>query len=165
MPKAWFAVETWPRYERKIADSLTAKGVDVFFPFQRQIRQWSDRRRAAELPLFPNYVFVHVSGEAESRLPVLRTTGVRKFVGSGSSGTPIPEAEVESIRLLMREGMFVQPHSYLSVGQRIRVRGGSLDGMEGILAADNDGVDFVVSIELIQRSIAVKLRGYQLEAA
>jgi transcription antitermination factor NusG len=165
MPRAWFAIETWPRYERKIANQLAAKAVEGFLPVQRQLHQWSDRRRTIDVPLFPNYVFVRIFDDMESRLPVLRTDGVRKFVGTGYSGTPIREAEIESIRGLLREGTPLHAHPYLHAGQRVRIRGGSLDGIEGVLSAGNDGVSFVVSIDLIQRSLAVKLRGYQVEAA
>lgn len=165
MLRAWFAIETWPRYERKIATQLATKAVEVFLPLQRQLHQWSDRRRTIDVPLFPNYVFVRISDDMESRLPVLRTDGVRKFVGTGYSGTPIRDAEIESIRGLLREGAPLHAHPYLYVGQRVRIRGGSLDGIEGVLSAGNDGVNFVVSIDLIQRSLAVKLCGYQVEAA
>jgi transcription antitermination factor NusG len=165
MQRAWFAIETWPRYEKKIANQLATKAVEVFFPLQRQLRQWSDRRRTVDVPLFPNYVFVRISEDLASRLPVLRTDGVRKFVGTGYIGTPIPEAEINSIRALLQEGAPLHAHPYLRAGQRVRIRGGSLDGIEGVLSADGDGVSVVVSIELIQRSLAVKLRGYQVEAA
>lgn len=161
--RAWFAVETWPRYEKKVANELAQKSVDTFLPVQPQSRQWSDRRQTVHLPLFPNYVFVRISHATESRVPVLRTNGVRKFVGANHAGSPLEDSEIDSIRLLVGLGVPLQSHPFLNIGQRVRIRGGSLDGLEGILSAKNRDLSLVISIKLIQRSLAVELSGYQVE--
>jgi transcription antitermination factor NusG len=96
---------------------------------------------------------------------VLRTNGVTGFVGVRGIGTPIQDSEIDSVRLLLDRGVAFQQHPFLNLGQRVRVRGGSLDSVEGILLAKNDDLSLVVSIEIIKRSISIRISGYQVEAA
>lgn len=160
----WFAIQTWPRYEKKVAVELKQKSLEVFLPLVSAEHQWSDRHRVVQLPLFPTYLFVQTSGETESRIPVLRTSGVIGFVGV-RTGTPVPESEIESVRVLLNRGVSFQNHPFLSVGQRVRIRGSSLDGVEGILVSKNDDFSLIVSINIIQRSLSVRVAGYRIEAA
>jgi len=163
---AWFAVQTWPRYEKKAAAELERKAVEVFLPLTTEKHKWSDRTRRVELPLFPSYLFVNIRETLESRVPVLRTNGVTNFVGVRGIGTPIPEIQVESVRTLLSRGISFRSHPYLSVGQRVRILSGSLRGVEGVLTDKvDDDPTLVVSIQIIQRSVAIRLRGYQIEAA
>jgi transcription antitermination factor NusG len=161
----WLAVQTWPRYEKKVAAELETKQVEVFLPLLPAEHQWSDRRRVVRLPLFPGYVFVRAPETFASRISVLRTNGVINFVGLRNAGTPIPESEIESVRTLLTRGIGFQSHSFLNVGQRVRIRGSSLDGVEGILVAKNEDLSLVVSIQIIQRSLAIRVAGYRIEAA
>jgi transcription antitermination factor NusG len=163
--RVWFAVQTWPRYERKVRDELSRKSIETFLPLRAAIRQWSDRRHVAQVPLFPNYVFVRIPEQLDSRISVLRTNGAAKFVGSASTGTPISESEIESVRLVLQRGIPCQGHPFLNIGERVRIRGGSLDGAEGILVGKNQDLSLVVSINIIQRSLSVRVSGYQVEAA
>jgi transcription antitermination factor NusG len=96
---------------------------------------------------------------------VLRTIGVRKFAGAKNTGSPVDDSEIDSIRILAGRGVPFYSHPSLNVGQRVRIRGGSLDGVEGILSAKNRDLSLVVSIQLIQRSLAVEVSGYKVEAA
>ena len=162
----WFAVQTWPRYEKKTAAELQRKELEVFLPLMAAQHVWSDRRRMVQLPLFPNYVFVRIPETLDTRRAVLSTNGVTSFVGVRGSGVPIPECEIESVRILLTRGISFQVHPFLNVGQRVRIRGSSsLDGVEGILLEKNDDLSLVVSIEIIQRSLSVRIVGYQVEAA
>ncbi len=161
----WLAVQTWPRYEKKVATELQRKQVEVFLPLTDAEHKWSDRRRIVQLPLFPNYIFVRAPETFSSRISVLRTNGVINFVGARNVGTPIPEGEIESVRILLSRGIAFHAHSFLSVGQRVRIRGGSLDGVAGVLVAKNEDLSLVVSIQIIQRSLAIRVAGYRLEAA
>lgn len=161
----WFAVQTWPRYEKKVASELTTKNVEVFLPLVSAEHQWADRRRIVQLPLFPTYIFVQTPETTDSRISVLRTNGVIGFVGSRGTGTPVPEGEIDSVRILLRRGVSFENYPFLNVGQRVRIRGSSLDGVEGILIAKNDDFSLVVSINIIQRSLAVRVAGYRIEAA
>ena len=161
----WFAVQTWPRYEKKTAAELQRKELEVFLPLLAAQHLWSDRRRMVQLPLFPTYVFVRIPETLDTRRAVLSTNGVTSFVGGCRTGVPIPECEIESVRTLLTRDVSFQVHPFLNVGQRVRVRGSSLDGVEGILLAKNDDLSLVVSIEIIQRSLSVRIVGYQVEAA
>jgi transcription antitermination factor NusG len=161
----WFAVQTWPRYEKKVAAELQEKKLDVFLPLLASRNRWSDRQRLVQSPLFPSYIFVRIPEHKETRIAVLRTNGVSSFVGVRGAGSPIPESEIESVRIVLKQGISVQPHPFLNVGDRVRVRGSSLDGVEGVLLAKNDDLSLVVSIQLIQRSLSIRIAGYQVETA
>lgn len=162
---AWFAVQTWPRYEKKVAVELEKKQMEVFLPLVRSERQWSDRRQSIEIPLFPTYLFIRAPETFDSRISVLRTNGVINYVGARNVGTPVPQSEIESVRILLARGIAFHDHSFLNIGQRIRIRGSSLDGVEGILVSKNDDLSLVVSIQIIQRSLSIRVAGYRIEAA
>ena len=142
---------------------LSEKRVSTFLPLVSTQRQWSDRKQTVELPLFPGYVFVRIPQEQDVRVSVLRTNGVNAFVGVRGAGVAIPECEIEAVRAVLEHGNHVQNHPYLNVGSRVRVRGGSLDGVEGVLAGINGDHSLVISIELIQRSLAVRVTGFAVE--
>jgi transcription antitermination factor NusG len=162
---SWYAVQTWPRFEKKVTAEFQRKDVEAFLPLLSSKRQWSDRRCVVQLPLFPGYVFVRIAPGPSARTPVLRTSGVAGFVGVRGIGIPIHDSEIDSVRLLLAGGVAFQQHPFLNVGQRVRVRGGSLDAVEGILLAKNGDLSLVVSIQIIQRSISIRISGYQVEAA
>lgn len=160
---SWYAIHTRFRHEKKIEVRLREQGVSTFLPTVRQVHHWSDRLKSIELPLFPCYAFVHIVPNAKVRLSILRIDGVIGFVGAHREGTPIPDSEIESVRLLLSQHVPFGSHPFLRTGQRVRIRGGSLDGVEGILMADCNR-KLVISVELIQRSLAVAVEGYGIEA-
>jgi transcription antitermination factor NusG len=128
-----------------------------------EVHRWSDRKKSVELPLFGCYVFVKLAPNGDERLRVLRIDGVFKFVGARGLGTPIAESQIEAVRTLIGQQIPWSAHPFLQIGQRVRVRGGALDGVEGILLARNDDSTLVVSIDAIQRSLAVRIQGYDVE--
>ncbi len=162
---AWFAVQTRPRHEKKVSAELQEKGVSAFLPLVSSTRQWSDRSRVVEVPLFPQYVFVRIAQTLQTRVSVLRTNGVTNFVGTRGIGVPIPDEQIERVQTVVARGIPATPHSFLNVGKRIRIRGGALDGLQGILTAVNGNQTLVVSVELIQRSIAIRIAGFSVEPA
>jgi transcription antitermination factor NusG len=159
----WYAVRTRSRHEKMVADQLDKLGVENFLPLIKQSRQWSDRVKEVELPLFSGYTFVRVVLSSPDRLRVLQTHGVAGFVGINCVGTAIPENQIADIRTLLASKVPFEEQPYLRVGQRVRVKGGALDGVEGILAAQNDDRSLVISLEPIQRSLSVRLQGYTVE--
>ncbi len=162
---AWFAVQTRPRHEKKVSAELHEKGISSFLPLVSVTRQWSDRRRAVEIPLFPQYIFVRIAQTLNTRVSVLRTNGVTNFVGTRGIGVPIPDEQIERVQTVVTQRVPVTSHAYLNVGKRIRIRGGALDGLQGILTAVNGDQTLVVSVELIQRSIAIRIAGFTVEPA
>lgn len=160
---AWYAVWTYSRHEKKVSTELLHRGVETFLPLSREIHRWSDRRKSVEVPLFPGYVFVRIADSPGMRASVLRVGGVANFVGTHNRGTAIPDSQIEDIRQLLAGKVPVTPHEFLNVGQKVRIRGGVLDGIQGILTAQDGNRRLVISIETIQRSISMTLQGYEVE--
>jgi transcription antitermination factor NusG len=117
------------------------------------------------LPVFAGYSFVRLAFTPVERLRVLQTHGVVGFVGMKNLGIPIPDSQIQDIRTLLASDLPFEERPFLRVGQRVRIRGGSLDGVEGILSAQDQNQSLVVSVDLIQRSLSVRIQGYEVEAA
>jgi len=161
--RLWFAVLTRSRHEKKVDAALTGEGITTFLPLVTEVHRWSDRRQTVQLPLFPCYIFVHIAPLPATRLSVLRAQGVLSFVGIHGQGTPIPDQQIDDLRTLLTNKIALDPHPYLKVGQRVRVRGGCLDGVEGVLVAKAGESKVVISIDTIQKSLAISVRGYEIE--
>ena len=161
----WYAVQTRARHEKMVAHKLRQQGLNIFLPMLTEIHRWSDRRKVVEVPLFSCYVFVNLVLSNELRSHVCRVDGVFNFVGVHGEGTSIPDEQIESIRTLTEQRLACSAYPFLKVGQRVRTRGGALDGVEGILRSQNGDRTLVVSIDAIQRSLAVRIEGYDVEPA
>ena len=162
-PLNWYAIQTRSRHEKKVADEIHEKGISAFLPLVTRVHRWSDRSKEVQLPLFPGYVFVHTTAAPEAHIAVLRTPGVANFVGSRGHGTPIPNRQIENIRVILDHNVPFELYPFLEVNQRVRIRGGALDGVEGVLTAKNPDQSLIVSLDLIQRSLLVRVSGYELE--
>jgi transcription antitermination factor NusG len=161
----WYAVQTYARHEKMVEHRLHERGVTTFLPLMTEVHRWSDRKKAVQVPLFGCYVFAKIAATNVERLRTLRVEGVLSLVGNRREGTPIPDNEIESVRLLLEERLPWSSHPYLKIGQRVRIRSGALDGMEGVLVSRNGDRTLVISVEAIQRSLAVRVEGYEVEAA
>ena len=153
------------RHEKRVAAQFEEKRVCTFLPLLHQVHNWSDRRRAVEIPMFSCYAFVRLVQTSEERLKVLRTPGVLGFVGNERHGTPIPNEQIESLRKAIAEKAPCLPHPFITVGKRVRICGGSLHGVEGILMRQGKDQSLVVSVDLLQRSISIRVEGYNIELA
>jgi len=162
--QSWFAIQTRYRFEAKIASQLGRKGIEAFLPLMNETHRWSDRRKTISLPLFSGYVFVRPHPNPASRMQVLRTAGVIGFVSAHGNAVPIPTRQIEDLRRLLEQKVPCALHAFLKVGQRVRIRGGCLEGLEGILAESNQK-QIVISIAGIERSLAIGIAGYELELA
>lgn len=151
----WFAVQVRPRYEKLVAQVLENKGYEQFLPLQRQRRAWSDRIKKIDQPLFPGYLFARF--DPSSRLPILITPGVIRVVASAGTPLPVDVKEIDAIRAIVSSGLAAQPWPYLTVGQRVSIGHGSLRGLEGILVAVKNSRRLVLSVTLLQRSVAVEI--------
>ena len=161
----WYAIHTRSRHEKFVTLQLQTKGVVSFLPLLHETHRWSDRSKVVGTPLFPGYVFVQIPNTGESRILVLRTMGVVGLVGARGSGVPIPDEQIESIQTILASELALGQCPFLRVGQRVRIRGGCLDGVQGILIDKKSDRSVVVSIHLIQRSLAVRVNGFDLELA
>ena len=160
----WYALHTRPRHEKLIVQRLADRGVETYLPIVTEVHRWSDRKKKVELPLFSCYVFAKFLPKRTERLNVLRVSGVLGLIGSGGEGTPIPNEQIDSVRALIDGDIPWSSHPFLKIGQRVRIRGGALEGLEGILVARNGSQTLVISVDAIQRSLAVRVEGYQVEA-
>jgi len=151
----WFAVRTAAGREKAVASQLREKGYEEFLPVYRSRRQWCDRVKELELALFPGYLFCRF--DFNQRLPILITPGVQMIVGTGKLPAPVNEAEIEALRRVVASGTQAEPHDYLAVGQRVRIRAGSLAGLEGILVEAKNSWRMILSVELLRRSVAVEV--------
>jgi transcription antitermination factor NusG len=160
----WYAIHTRARHEKAVVAQMQNHGITTFLPLVTQVHRWSDRRKVVQLPLFSCYAFVRLVPRPEFLVKVLQTDGVLRFVGPRGEGVAIPDGEVENIRTLLASSAQCTSHPFLTVGQRVRIRGGSLDGIKGILISRNGDRTLVISVEPIQRSLAVSIDDYQVEA-
>ncbi len=159
----WYALLTRARHEKIVAHRLRERGVTVFLPLLSEVRRWSDRRKIVEFPLFSCYVFAKLAPTNEDRAGVLRIDGVYSLVGTRKEGTPIPDEQIAAVQKLIEERLPWHSHPFLKIGQRVRIRSGALDGVEGILVSRSGESTLVVSIDAIQRSLAVRIEGYDVE--
>ena len=162
-PRKWFVVHTRSRHEKVVAAQLRGRGIDVYLPLVEEIHRWSDRRKRVQVPLFPGYTFFHAHESAETVSTITQIESVVAIVGAGPAGSSIPDEQIEAVQKLVAYNIPCVNHPFLEVGQRVRIRGGALDGLEGILLACQAETSLVVSIELIQRSLAVRIEGYDVE--
>ncbi|MBS1851218.1 MAG: UpxY family transcription antiterminator [Acidobacteria bacterium] len=160
----WYAVQTRARHEKVVAERLQEQGIATFLPLTREVHRWSDRKKVVELPLFSCYVFAKFLPSNEERLRVCRTHGVFQVVGVRGEAIPIPEEQIESVRAVLNEQIPWFTHPFLKIGQRVRIRSGALNGVEGVLVARAGERTLVVSVDVIQRSLAVRIEGYDVEA-
>lgn len=160
----WYALHTRPRHEKLVVQRLAERGVETFLPIVTEVHRWSDRKKSVRLPLFSCYVFVKFEPNRSERLRVLRVDGVLGLVGSHGEGASIPSEQIDAVRALVEGNLPWSSHEFLKIGQRVRVRSGALNGVEGILVSYEGDQTLVISIDAIQRSLAVRLAGYQVEA-
>jgi transcription antitermination factor NusG len=160
----WYAVHTRSQHEKAVVNQLQRRGIETFLPLISEVHRWSDRRKVVQLPLFSCYAFVHMRLAPELWYTVTQTNGVLGFVGARGEGIPIPESQIENLRALLSSDVPYTLCPFLQVGQRVRIRGGALDGIEGLLTARNGDRTLVISVEPIQRSISVQVDQYQMEA-
>ncbi len=153
----WFALQTRCRYEGFVAKQLRHKGYEILLPLYTCRRRWSDRIKELELPLFPGYVFCRFN--PLDRLPILVTPGVIQVVGIGKIPTPVDDAEIAAIQTAVQSGLPRQPWPFLQIGQRVRVECGPLCGLEGIFVDFKGRHRLVLSVTLLQRSVAVEVDG------
>lgn len=151
----WYALTVKPNHEKTAAQSLESKGLEAFLPLYRARRRWSDRVKDLDLPLFAGYIFCRF--QAHERTKVLATPGVASVVGFGHGPAAVPDSEIHAVRTLVSSGLAVKPWPFLRVGERVRIEAGPLGGVEGILTQVKDTWRVVVSVELLQRSVAAEV--------
>jgi len=151
----WYALYTCPRHEKSVAHQIKQRSIACFLPLYRSVRRWKDRRKMLELALFPGYVFVQMA--VQDRLRVLQLPSAVRLVSFNGQPAILPDAEIDGLRQRLSRGVCVEPHPYLRVGRRVRVCGGPMQGLEGIIVRRKDRCRLVFSLDLIMRSVAVEV--------
>jgi transcription antitermination factor NusG len=151
----WFALQVKQRYEQLTATALRNKGYEEFLPLYKHRRRWSDRIKQVDLPLFPGYLFCRL--DPTNRLPILTTPGVVLIVGIGKVPVPVEESEMAGLRSIVASQVPAEPWPFLRAGQRVRIDYGPLRGVEGVFLNHKNQSRLVVSVSILQRSVAVEV--------
>lgn len=151
----WYALMVRTGREKTATLQLENGGYECFLPVSKYTRRWSDRMKEVEVPLFPGYLFCRMN--PQNRLPVLMTPGVIQIVGVGKSPIPVEEDEIAAIQRVVKNGLSTMPWPYLQVGHVARIEEGPLRGMTGIIVRIKSGMKLVLSVSLLQRSVAVEV--------
>jgi transcription antitermination factor NusG len=157
----WWAVYTRHQHEKAVADTLGAKGFEVFLPLYDSTRRWKDRTMVLSLPLFPCYVFVR--GSLNRKLQVVTTPGIHMILYRGEQVAVIPDEEIEAIQRAVEGSSSVEPHPFLKCGTRVRVKRGPLDGVEGILIRKKNLLRLVLSVDMLAQSVSVEVLASDVE--
>jgi transcription antitermination factor NusG len=158
----WFAVYTNSRHEKKVAHTFADRSIPFFLPLYRTRREWKNRHEARlDLPLFPNYVFVHI--DHRERVKVLGVPGVLSLVGVGRVPAPLPDFEIEALRSGLAQ-CAVEPHPFLVIGERVRICCGPMTGMEGVLLRRKNNFRVVLALDAIMKCIAVEVAVEDVES-
>ncbi len=153
--KSWFAVFTTPRHEKQVEEYFRVREIESFLPLTRVGRRWKDGSKGiVELPLFPSYTFVRIG--CGGRIPVLSVPGVLSIVGGGRKSMSISDSYIHFLRTGLQEGK-IEPHPYLASGTKVRIRGGAMAGMEGILLRKKNDFRVVLTLEMIMKSVKVEV--------
>jgi len=159
----WFAAYTLSHHEKRVAALLTGREIESFVPLYRTVHRWRNRCvKHLELPLFPNYVFVRI--EAREQIQVLQMPGVLSLVGFGGKPAALPDIQIEGIRSGIGERK-LEPHPYLVVGERVRIKTGAMSGLEGALVRKKNQFRVVLSLDVLRQSVAVEVDAADLEPA
>ncbi|MHB9099427.1 MAG: transcription termination/antitermination protein NusG [Syntrophales bacterium] len=162
----WYAVHTRSRHEDRVHLGLVQKAFNAFLPKMEIWSKRKDRRKRIMIPMFPGYLFVELSSlDNVTKVDVLKTFGVVRILGKsqGSEPLPIPDEKIDAIQRIVRSKVEVHQFQYPKVGEPARIIDGPFKGVEGLVTkTDYEKELFVIAIELLQRSVAIKLEGFQI---
>lgn len=159
----WCAAYTRHQHEMLVAEHLSGKGIESFLPLYRSSRRWSDRTRTVLSPLFPGYVFFRAA--SDHRLSILETPGVHMILYSGDQFAHIPESEITAVQKLISASRSLAPYPFLRCGDRVRIKRGPLEGIEGFLVRTKNDCRLVLSVEMLAQSVSVEVDGSDVERA
>ena len=159
--RQWYAVYTLPQNEKSASAHLTLRDIESYLPTYQMVRKWRNRQNVRlQLPLFPSYLFVCIGPSERSR--VLAAPGVVRIVGTRRESVPIADEIIDFLRSDLCLGR-AEPYQELVVGERVRIREGSMRGVEGTLVRKNNKLRFILSVEMIQRHVAIEIDASSLE--
>ncbi len=151
----WYAIYTRSRYEKKVSMELEERGLEHFLPLVPQLRYWKDRKKIVNMPIFPGYVFVNI--KISEKIRVLRANGVVRFIEFNGSPSPIPDAQIEDVRQLLKYPDRVETASYFNCGDSVEITAGPFSGISGKIIHSRGKQRLLVGIEIIHQAISVEI--------
>jgi len=159
----WFAAYTLSHHEKRVAAVLAGRQIEAFLPLFAALHRWGNRcDKSLQLPLFPNYVFVRIV--PRERIRVLQVPGVLSLVGFGGKLAALPDLQIQALRSGIGQRR-LDPHPYLVVGERVRIKAGAMSGLEGVLVRRKNNLRVVLALDVIMQSVAVEVDAFDLEIA
>ena len=155
MVQNWYIGYTYPNYEKKVQRLLSQKRIDSLLPMQKVIRQWSDRKKQIELPLFPNYIFINTT--AHERFDALNTEGILKFVSFEGRPAVLSEKDIESIRKISNGDFEISKEHSFENGDYVMITQGPFIGMKGILFERKGKTRFGFKLDAIDQRISIEI--------
>jgi len=159
----WYALYAKHHHEKKVADLLGRKGVEVFLPLHTALHRWKDRKKAVAMPLFPGYLFLR--SDLRNKIEILSTAGVFFLVENGGRACPVPDHEIEAVRAVVESEARFEPHPYLDAGENVRIKNGPLAGIRGLYLKSRNQHRVVISVELLRKSVSVEVDIANVEKA
>lgn len=159
--KKWYVVYTRPKFEKKVLQETTLQHIECYLPVKQELRQWSDRVKRLQSPMFPNYLFVKI--DIHDKVKVLRMDGVIHFVGFDGQPVAVSEDEIEKIRRIEGGSNTLTTEYYYCTGDKVRVKQGAFSGMEGILLRKSNQVRFVIKLPVISQAVSVEIESSCIE--
>ena len=161
LDRKWYAVYTVPQHEKSALKQLDIREIESFLPTYETVRVWKNRQRMKLiLPLFPTYLFVHIN--SRERAKVLQSPGVLQIVGNSREYVPLPDSEVEFLCSgFCRQR--IEPYRDLVIGEKVRIKSGVMQGLQGTLVMKSNSMRFVLTLELINQHAAIQVDAEDLE--
>ena len=157
----WYALYTRHQHEKAVTQILTTKGFEILLPMYKSVRRWKDRTKILSLPLFSCYLFL--KGGLERRWDILNTPGIYDLLSSGGRPIVIPTSEINAIQQVVNSGFRLEPHPFLKIGERVRIKLGPLAGLQGLLVRQRNIYRLVLSVEMLGRAAAVEVDSFLVE--
>ncbi len=157
-PEQWYALYTRSHYEFKVYQGLTDKSITAFLPRVETLSRRRDRKKKIWVPLFPGYVFFRIPWDLKLYWEVLKTKGVVRVLNIGGKPAPVPEIEVQSVRIAVESLLPLFPHPFVREGDRVLITDGPLKGAQGIfLSREGRTGKFIIGVELLNRAVSVEI--------
>ena len=157
----WYALYTRHQHEKVVAQILARRGFEILLPLYESVRRWKDRTKVLSVPLFSCYLFLR--GGLERRWDILNTPGIYDLVSSGGQPIAIPTHEIDAIQQAVNSGFRLEPHPFLRIGERVRIKRGPLAGLQGLLVRQRNICRLVLSVEMLGRAAAVEVDSFLVE--
>lgn len=153
---AWYALYTRPRHEKKVYEQLDEKGIAAFLPMVKSLRQWKDRRKWMEMPLFNGYVFINI--ELKNKIDALQTHGVIRMVSFGGTPASIPDWQIKQLKQVISQPETLRLEQYLKEGDAVEVIEGPLKGTKGYLREIRGQTRVAILIDGIYQSASFEVQ-------